>query len=136
MALWGLIVAVALILGSLPLFIGLAVVMPVLGHATWRLYRRAIARDPAREVPIEVGKSLDVTRNPALQFIWIFLDALEFLRRGRESEDPRSPARVTVFLRVSRKGVGRPRPNPLTCQFGFREVASAAEVPLLPLRGS
>ena len=36
-AFWGLIVAVALVLGSLPLFFGLAVVFPVLGHATWRL---------------------------------------------------------------------------------------------------
>ena len=48
-AFWGLIVAVALVLGSLPLFIGLAIVMPVLGHATWRFYRRAIVRDPAHE---------------------------------------------------------------------------------------
>ena len=46
-ALWGLIVAVALALGSLPLFLGLAVVMPVLGHASWRLYRKSIVRDPA-----------------------------------------------------------------------------------------
>ena len=51
-ALWGLIVAVALIVGSLPLFFGLAVVMPVLGHATWRFYRRAIERDPEHELPI------------------------------------------------------------------------------------
>jgi uncharacterized membrane protein len=43
MAAWGLIVAGALALGSLPLFLGLAVAMPVLGHATWRLYRRAVA---------------------------------------------------------------------------------------------
>lgn len=43
MAAWGLIVAVLLALGSLPLFIGLAVVVPVLGHATWHLYRRAVA---------------------------------------------------------------------------------------------
>lgn len=42
MALWGLIIAVALILGSLPFFVGLAVVLPVLGHATWHLYRRAV----------------------------------------------------------------------------------------------
>ncbi len=35
-ALWGLIVAVTLAVGSLPLFIGLAVVMPALGHSTWR----------------------------------------------------------------------------------------------------
>jgi uncharacterized membrane protein len=51
-ALWGLIVASALVLGSVPLFIGLAVVMPVLGHATWRFYRRAIEREPALELPI------------------------------------------------------------------------------------
>ena len=48
-ACWGAIVAGLLILGSLPLFVGLAVVMPVLGHATWRFYRRAVERDPARE---------------------------------------------------------------------------------------
>jgi uncharacterized membrane protein len=42
MALWGLIVAVALVLGSVPLFVGLAVVMPILGHATWHLYRRVV----------------------------------------------------------------------------------------------
>jgi len=34
-ALWGLIVAVALVVGSLPLFFGLAVVLPVLGHAMY-----------------------------------------------------------------------------------------------------
>lgn len=39
---WGLIVAVALGLGSLPAFLGLIVVMPVLGHATWHLYRLAV----------------------------------------------------------------------------------------------
>lgn len=43
MAAWGAIVAALLMLGSLPLFIGLAVVLPVLGHATWHLYRRAVA---------------------------------------------------------------------------------------------
>jgi uncharacterized membrane protein len=42
MAAWGLIVAVLLFLGSLPAFIGLAVVMPVLGHATWHLYRKLV----------------------------------------------------------------------------------------------
>ncbi|WP_293384979.1 DUF2189 domain-containing protein [Phenylobacterium sp. SCN 70-31] len=43
MALWGLIVALALAAGSLLLFVGLAVVMPVLGHVTWRLYRLTVA---------------------------------------------------------------------------------------------
>jgi uncharacterized membrane protein len=42
MALWGLVVAAALVIGCVPLFVGLAVVMPVLGHATWRLYRKAV----------------------------------------------------------------------------------------------
>jgi uncharacterized membrane protein len=46
MALWGLLVAVALVLGSLPLFFGLAVVMPVLGHATWHLYRKVVEPNP------------------------------------------------------------------------------------------
>ncbi|MDB5572797.1 MAG: putative cytochrome c oxidase, subunit [Hyphomicrobiales bacterium] len=41
-AAWGLIVAVSLALGFVLLFAGLAVVIPVLGHATWHLYRRAI----------------------------------------------------------------------------------------------
>jgi uncharacterized membrane protein len=44
MALWGLIVAAALAIGSLPLLIGLAVVMPVLGHSTWHLYRKVVER--------------------------------------------------------------------------------------------
>ena len=42
----GLIVAAALLIGSLPFFMGLTVVVPVLGHATWHLYRKVIVRDP------------------------------------------------------------------------------------------
>lgn len=42
LALWGLIVAAALVVGSVPFFVGLAVVLPVLGHATWHLYRRLV----------------------------------------------------------------------------------------------
>lgn len=44
MAAWGLIVTAGLVLGSLPLLLGLVIVMPVLGHATWHLYRRVVAR--------------------------------------------------------------------------------------------
>ena len=43
MTLWGVIVAGALILGSLPALFGLIFVVPVLGHATWRLYRKLTA---------------------------------------------------------------------------------------------
>jgi len=44
MAAWGLIVALGLVLGSIPLFIGLVVALPVLGHSTWHLYRKLIGR--------------------------------------------------------------------------------------------
>jgi uncharacterized membrane protein len=43
MAVWGLVIALALAIGSLPFFIGLAIVMPVLGHASWHLYRKVVA---------------------------------------------------------------------------------------------
>jgi len=43
MLLWALIIALLLFIGSIPLFVGLAVVIPVLGHTTWRLYRKVIA---------------------------------------------------------------------------------------------
>ena len=42
MAVWGLIVAGALAIGSIPLLLGLIVVIPVLGHATWHLYRKVV----------------------------------------------------------------------------------------------
>jgi len=53
MAAWGLIVAALLVIGSVPFFVGLAVVLPVLGHATWHLYRKVIEPDPnpPREQP-------------------------------------------------------------------------------------
>lgn len=43
MAGWGLIIAAGLVIGSIPALLGLIVVLPVLGHATWHLYRRAVA---------------------------------------------------------------------------------------------
>lgn len=45
MARWGLIVAALLAIGSIPVFLGLAVVLPVLGYATWHLYTRLVVRD-------------------------------------------------------------------------------------------
>lgn len=41
-AAWGLVVAAGLVIGSLPAFLGLILIMPVLGHATWHLYRRLV----------------------------------------------------------------------------------------------
>ena len=42
---WGLTVAGLLVLGSIPLFIGLAMVLPWLGYSTWHLYTRLIDRE-------------------------------------------------------------------------------------------
>jgi uncharacterized membrane protein len=50
MALWGLIVAAVLLVASLPVLVGLAVAIPVLGHATWHLYRKVVVPElPPRE---------------------------------------------------------------------------------------
>jgi uncharacterized membrane protein len=46
-AAWGLVVVGGLILGAIPLLVGLAVVMPVLCHASWHLYRKLVPRLPA-----------------------------------------------------------------------------------------
>jgi uncharacterized membrane protein len=43
---WGLCVVAAMIAASLPAFLGLLVVLPVLGHTTWHLYRRAVIAPP------------------------------------------------------------------------------------------
>jgi uncharacterized membrane protein len=43
MLVWGLVVAGGLVLGAIPLLLGLIVVVPVLGHATWHLYRKVLA---------------------------------------------------------------------------------------------
>ena len=43
MLLWGVLVAGLLFLGMLPAFLGLFVVLPVLGHATWHIYRAVLA---------------------------------------------------------------------------------------------
>jgi uncharacterized membrane protein len=42
MVAWGLIIAAGLLIGAIPLLVGLAIALPILGHATWHLYRRAV----------------------------------------------------------------------------------------------
>ena len=42
MGAWGLFVVGALLVASIPFFVGLAVALPVLGHATWHLYRQVV----------------------------------------------------------------------------------------------
>ena len=47
MMLWAVFVAGLLVIGSLPFLLGLAIVVPVLGHSTWHLYRKLIEPDPS-----------------------------------------------------------------------------------------
>jgi uncharacterized membrane protein len=56
MALWGVIVTAGLVVGSIPLFVGLAIALPVLGHATWHLYRKVVVWQP---VTAESSPGLD-----------------------------------------------------------------------------
>lgn len=44
-AVWGLIVGAALFVAALPMFLGLVLALPWLGHATWHLYRKAVSYD-------------------------------------------------------------------------------------------
>jgi uncharacterized membrane protein len=43
---WAIIVVLLLIVACMPIFLGLLVVLPVLGHTTWHLYRRIVVRSP------------------------------------------------------------------------------------------
>ncbi len=43
MAVWGMVVAALLVAGPALFCVGLAIVLPVLGHATWHLYRKVVA---------------------------------------------------------------------------------------------
>jgi uncharacterized membrane protein len=72
MAAWGLIVAVLLVIGSLPFFVGLAIVLPVLGHATWHLYRKVVEPDPnpPQELPRPPKGHRYAADFPASLFPW------------------------------------------------------------------
>ncbi|MDB5568350.1 MAG: hypothetical protein JWP84_4916 [Tardiphaga sp.] len=72
MAAWGLIVAGLLVIGSLPFFVGLAVVVPVLGHATWHLYRKVVEPDlnPPHEQPHPPKGRRYAADFPASLFPW------------------------------------------------------------------
>ena len=72
MGVWGLIVAFALFVGSLPFFLGLTVVVPILGHATWHLYRKLIepAGSPRPTQHQEPSGQRSAADFPAVLFPW------------------------------------------------------------------
>jgi uncharacterized membrane protein len=44
MSIWGVMVAAVVLVASVPLFVGLALALPILGHSTWHLYRKVVGR--------------------------------------------------------------------------------------------
>ena len=42
MVLWGAIIVVLSVIAMLPLFVGMILIFPVLGHASWHVYRRVV----------------------------------------------------------------------------------------------
>jgi uncharacterized membrane protein len=42
MAAWGAVITLILFVGMVPMFLGLFVALPILGHATWHMYRRVM----------------------------------------------------------------------------------------------
>jgi uncharacterized membrane protein len=79
-AAWGLIVAILLVLGSLPFFLGLTIVMPLLGHATWHLYRKAVE-------PVSVPTSHEPPERPKVRRYAADFPSVLFQRRGRRSAE-------------------------------------------------
>jgi uncharacterized membrane protein len=76
MAAWGLFVAVALVIGSLPFFVGLAVVMPVLAHSSWHLYRKVVEPDlsPRQDREPRPQRRRYAADFPAVLFPWTHED--------------------------------------------------------------
>jgi uncharacterized membrane protein len=76
MAAWGLFVAVALVIGSLPFFAGLAVALPVLAHSTWHLYRKVVEPDLSarRDRPRRLKGRRYAADFPAVLFPWSHQD--------------------------------------------------------------
>ncbi|MEZ0019934.1 DUF2189 domain-containing protein [Sinorhizobium fredii] len=62
-ALWGLIIAAGLVIGLIPVFVGLAVIMPIFGHATWHLYRKLV--EPAQADPLDGRKARPAHGRPS-----------------------------------------------------------------------
>ena len=58
MLLWGLIVITLLAAGSMLFLVGLAAILPILGHSTWHLYRKVVKADA------EVITTRDTQREP------------------------------------------------------------------------
>jgi uncharacterized membrane protein len=90
MGLWGLIVAVVLFIASLPVLVGLAVAIPVLGHSTWHLYRKVVVPELPRREP---RPSEPRGRRYAADFPAVLFPVYDDRGRapGRSEAEPRQP---------------------------------------------
>jgi len=72
MAIWGLMVGVLLLMGSLPFFLGLTVILPILGHATWHLYREVVQPEagPSPTLPEQRKERRYAADFPSVLFPW------------------------------------------------------------------
>jgi uncharacterized membrane protein len=88
MAIWGLIVACLLVIGSLPLFFGLAVVVPVLGHSTWHLYRKVVEPGPTsrQELPRPLRSRRYAAQFPAALFTGEHANPADDYREGSKRD--------------------------------------------------
>jgi hypothetical protein len=98
MALWGLIIAAALVIGSIPAFLGLIIVMPVLGHATWHLYRKVVepTAQPRvggwRPVPRNRGRAAKMAKKNKRKFGY---------HRGGCEHEPPTAAYIQIYVKSS-----------------------------------
>jgi len=72
MAVWGLIVGALLVVGSIPFLFGLTIIMPILGHATWHLYRKVVEPQgsPPPTVPTHEKQGRYAADFPVVLFPW------------------------------------------------------------------
>jgi len=101
MALWGLIIAGGTVIGSIPAFLGLIIVMPVLGHATWHLYRKLV--EPASQsvlTSVLNGKPVPENHGSAEKMAEITKGRFGFHRGGSEHEPP-TATYIQIYVKSS-----------------------------------
>ena len=62
---WGITIVALTFAALLPMFLGLLVVLPVLGHATWHLYRKVVAPEGGPSVRERFGILLQAAKRDA-----------------------------------------------------------------------
>ena len=102
MAVWGLIVAGGLVIGSIPAFLGLIIVIPVLGHATWHLYRKVVEPSTSQLVRTSVpnGKPVPENRGSTDKMAEMTKGRFGF-HRGRSEHEPPTAADIQIYVKSS-----------------------------------